>query len=74
VGRPPRGRSWSLVKGREFFYERRIYYETNMGARQNIYFGRHFACLKYFTYRLVPDWLLTISSTFLSPAKVRKVC
>jgi hypothetical protein len=31
-----------------------IYFERNMGERQNIYFSRHFAWLKYFTYRLVP--------------------
>jgi hypothetical protein len=28
--------------------EGRIYFEQNMGARQNIYFGKHFAWLKYF--------------------------
>jgi hypothetical protein len=33
---------------------RDIYFELNMGARKNIYFGKHFACLKYFTYRSVP--------------------
>jgi hypothetical protein len=34
--------------------EEHIYFEKNMGARQNTYFGRHFVWLKYFTYHLVP--------------------
>jgi hypothetical protein len=37
-----------------------------MGARYIIYFGRHFAWLKYFTYYLVPVLApnYSISSTF----------
>jgi hypothetical protein len=35
-------------------YEGHLYFERNMGARWNMYFNRHFAWLKYFTYRSVP--------------------
>jgi hypothetical protein len=34
--------------------EGHTYFGRNMGTRQNIYSGRHFAWLKYFTYKLVP--------------------
>jgi hypothetical protein len=39
-----RGRCWSSVAGGSCLYEGHICFERNMGARQNIYFGRHF-CL-----------------------------
>jgi hypothetical protein len=45
-----------------------------MGIRQNIYFGRHFARLKYFTYHLVPVLAPNCKQHILSPAKVRNVC
>jgi hypothetical protein len=45
-----------------------------MGARQNIYFGRHFAWLKYFTYHLVPVPAPNYKQHILLLAEVRKVC
>jgi hypothetical protein len=53
---------------------RDIYFERNMGARQNIYFGRHFAWLKYFTYHLVLVLATNYKQHTLSLAEVRKVC
>jgi hypothetical protein len=55
-------------------YEGHIYFEQNMGARQNIYFGMHFAWLKYFTHRLVQILAPNYKQHILSPAKVWKVC
>jgi hypothetical protein len=49
-----------------------IYFERNIGARQNIYFGRHFAWLKYFTNRLVPVLAPNYKQYILQPAKVKK--
>jgi hypothetical protein len=40
-----------------------------MGTLENIYFGRHFACLKYFTYHLVPVLAPNYKQNILSPAK-----
>jgi hypothetical protein len=45
-----------------------------MGSRQNIYFGRHFSWLKYFTYHLVPVLAPNCKQHSLSPAEVREVC
>jgi hypothetical protein len=67
------GRRWSS-RGASLLYEGHIYFERNMGARQNIYFGRHFASLKSFTYQLVPVLALNYKQQILSPAEVRKVC
>jgi hypothetical protein len=46
-----------------------------MDARQNIYFGRHFAWLKYFTYhlQLVPVLAPNCKQHILWPAKVIKI-
>jgi hypothetical protein len=41
---------------------------------QDIYFGWHFAWLKYFTYPLLPVLALTYKQHNFSPAEVRKVC
>jgi hypothetical protein len=65
-GAPPRGRGESA----SCLYEGHIYFELNMSARQNAYFGRHFACLKYFTYHLVPVLGRTVSSTFCRRLKL----
>jgi hypothetical protein len=46
------------------------YLERNMGARQNIYFVRHFAWLKYFTCHLVPTLAPNCKQHVLSPATV----
>jgi hypothetical protein len=51
---------------------RDIDFERNMGARQNIHFGKHFAWLKYFTYHLVPVLAANYKQHILSVAKVRK--
>jgi hypothetical protein len=40
----------------------------------NIYFDRHFAWLKYFTYHLIPVLAPNYKQLIMSPAKVRKVC
>jgi hypothetical protein len=40
--------------GGSCLYEGLTYFERNMDARWNKYFGRHFAWLKYFAYHLVP--------------------
>jgi hypothetical protein len=46
-----------------------------MGARQNIYCGRHFAWLEYCTSHLVvPVLAPKYKQHILSPAEVRKVC
>jgi hypothetical protein len=39
-----------------------------------MYFGRHFALLKYFTHHLVPVLSSTYKQHVLSPAKVIKLC
>jgi hypothetical protein len=43
------------------------------GRREITYFGRHFAWLKYFIYRLVSVLAPNYKQHILSPAKVRKV-
>jgi hypothetical protein len=55
-------------------HEEHIYFEQNMGERKNIYFGRHFACLKYFTYHLLLVPLLAQKQHILLPDKFRNVC
>jgi hypothetical protein len=45
-----------------------------MGARYIVYFGRHFAWFKYFTYCLVPVLALNYKQHILLPANVRQVC
>jgi hypothetical protein len=53
--RPPGGGGLLVLsEDASCLYKGHIYFERNMDARQNIYFDRHFAWLKYFTYRLVP--------------------
>jgi hypothetical protein len=44
------------------------------GRKTNIYFGRQFAWLKYFTYHLLPVLAPNYKQHILSPAEVRKVC
>jgi hypothetical protein len=46
-----------------------IYFKGNWDARQNIYFGRHFAWFKYFIYQLVPVLAPNYKQHILSPAK-----
>jgi hypothetical protein len=41
-----------LGGGASGLYEGSIYFERNVSARRNIYFGRHFAWSKSFIYRL----------------------
>jgi hypothetical protein len=54
VGCAPKGRALLVLPGGKQIscYDGHIYFEKNRGTRQNIYFGRHFAWLKYFTYQL----------------------
>jgi hypothetical protein len=72
VGRPTGGAVAHLGGGASL-YEGHIYFQRNMDVRNNIYSGRHFAWLKYFTYRLVPVLAPNYKQHILSPAKVRKV-
>jgi hypothetical protein len=51
---PPREVAVGPLVGGSCLYEEHIYFEQNIGARSNLYFGRHFAWLKYVTYHLVP--------------------
>jgi hypothetical protein len=54
-------------------YEGHIYCERNKGAKWNIYFGRHFSWLTYFTYHLiVPVLARTTSSKFCRRLKLEK--
>jgi hypothetical protein len=55
-------------------YEGYIYFELNMSARQDTYFDRHFAWLKYITYHLllVPILAPNYKVHSLSPAKLEK--
>jgi hypothetical protein len=47
-GRAPWGSVGPLWGGgASSLYQEHVYFERNMGVRQNIYFGRHFAWLKY---------------------------
>jgi hypothetical protein len=57
----------------ELFYENYIYFELNMDSRKRIYFGKRFAWLKYFTYRLEPVLAPNSKQHILSSAEVRKV-
>jgi hypothetical protein len=73
-GAPPGGRRWSSGGRASCSYAEHIYFERNMGAKWNIYFGKHFAWFKYFTYQLVPALAPNYKQHNLSPAKVGKVC
>jgi hypothetical protein len=53
------------------FCMRDIYFERNMNARQNIYFGTHCIWFKYFIYQLVPVLAPKYKQHILSPAKDR---
>jgi hypothetical protein len=68
---PPEGDADPL--GGTFFIWRTYLFWTKYGRRINIYFGKHFAWLKYFTYHLVPVLTPNYKQHILSPAKVRKV-
>jgi D-alanyl-lipoteichoic acid acyltransferase DltB (MBOAT superfamily) len=49
---------------------RDIFVLNEIWARDKIYFGRHFAWLKYFTYQLVQVLAPNYEQHILSPAKV----
>jgi hypothetical protein len=49
-------------------------FELNMDARQNVYFGRYFALLKYFIYLLVPLLAPNYKQHIFLPAKVSFLC
>jgi hypothetical protein len=68
------GHSLGPQAGRELLYDGHIYLERHVDARYNIYFGRHFAWLQYFTYQLVPVLAPNCKQLILTPAKVWKVC
>jgi hypothetical protein len=56
--------------GASCLYEGHICFERNMETRQNMYFGRHFAWLKYFIYQLVPEMAPNYKQHILLLAKV----
>jgi hypothetical protein len=65
---------WGFPGGRaSCFYEKYSYFELNMGSRKSICFGKRFAWLKYFTYRLEPVLAPNYKQHILSSAEVRKV-
>jgi hypothetical protein len=70
VGRAPLVRWEALV-----VCMKDIYFEMNMGARQNIYLGRHFTWLKYFTYHILLISVLApnYKQYILSQSEVRSV-
>jgi hypothetical protein len=79
-GVPPSGGSSG---GGEFLYERDIYlFWTKYGSKikniyilvHTLYFGTHFAWLKYFTHHLVPVMAPNYNQHIFSPAEDRKVC
>jgi hypothetical protein len=51
---------------------RDIFIFNEIRVQGKIYFGRHFAWLKYFTYHLVPVWLRTTNITFCRWIKLEK--
>jgi hypothetical protein len=53
---------------------RDIFILNKIWAQDKIYFGRHFAWLKYFTYHLQLVLAAKYKQHILSPAKVRKIC
>jgi hypothetical protein len=66
----------SVLWGPQFYYTTGIFILNEIWHKINIYFGEHFACLKYFTYHLllVPVLAPNYKQHILSPATVRKVC
>jgi hypothetical protein len=62
-------------EGASCLYEEHVYFERNMGSRYNIYiyFGRHFAWLKYITYQSVLVLAPNHKQHLLSPDIVRKM-
>jgi hypothetical protein len=60
-------------EGASCLYEEHVYFERNMGSRYNIYFGRHFAWLKYITYQSVLVLAPNHKQHFLSLDIVRKL-
>jgi hypothetical protein len=67
---PPRGALLVFGGGASCLYKGHIYFERNMDARKRVYFDRHFAWLKYFTYHLVPALAPNYKQHILLPAKV----
>jgi hypothetical protein len=68
---PSAGGALMVLGGRgSCFYEGHTYFERNMDARQHIYFRRHFAWLKHFTYQSVSILAPKYKQHILSPAKV----
>jgi hypothetical protein len=59
---------------RELFVWGTYLFYTKYGCKVNIYFGRKFVCLKYFTCQLVPVLAPNYKQHILSLAKLRKEC
>jgi hypothetical protein len=51
-----------------------IFIFNEIRAQGEIYFGRHFSWLKYFTYHSVPVLAPNYKQHILSPATVRELC
>jgi hypothetical protein len=76
VGRPP-GEDVGPLGGGRVVYKRDVYILNEIWAQNKIvYYGRHFAWLKYFIYQLVSVGLLApnYKEHILSLVEVRKVC
>jgi hypothetical protein len=70
---PSRGKA-RLVLGRaSLLYEGHLFRTKYERKVKYVYFGRHFAWLKYITYRLVPVPAPNYKHRTLSPAKVMKI-
>jgi hypothetical protein len=72
---PPGGeRCWSSGGGGRIVCMRDLVVLNEVWAQGNIYFGRHFDWLKYFTYHLISVLAPNHKQHILSPAEVTKVC
>jgi hypothetical protein len=76
VGRPPPPKALLVLWWGGVVCMRNILILNEMWKpRWNIFFGRHFAWLKYLTYHsVVPVLAANCTQHILSPAEVRKVC
>jgi hypothetical protein len=70
-GPQPRGALLVICGEARCLYGGHIYFERNMDAKWNIYFGKHFAWLKYFTYHLAPILVPNCKQHILLLAKVK---
>jgi hypothetical protein len=70
-GASPGGRCWASGKSGFFMWGTYLFW-TKYGRMIKLCFGRHFACLKYFTYHLVSVLTPNYKEHVLSPVKLQK--